>query len=351
MDPVKSSTQPGQHTQFPSDSDIKSLNAFFTNLDLNKLVATSECNNTTNRLQRAFTYAGPNNNNNNNNNIPDPTNEADDATDTDLEIIDEIDEICDGRFDEFIKIFKERDWLIELPNDSTGNTPLLSAVMLFKKRPECQDSMIECMAALLALGAKKDVVNFKGVSPLRAALDTKNEFLKDLFTSEAPITKEFLLELAKKHNNNSLQISLELSPVMRRFVVAAADFLERLERDKTNIYQRVRAFYAQFPEIIRETNPATHNTILHDAVKNYTKGKTLGIIEVVVLLEMGADLHVKNRDGVSPLTLAETSGNIILKDLLSAKKPRISALHYIALQHVNVDKELASWLSSMKIAD
>ncbi len=59
----------------------------------------------------------------------------------------------------------------------------------------------------------------------------------------------------------------------------------------------------------------------------------------MVLLETGADLHAKNRKGASPLELAKAKGNIILTDLLSAKKPSISALRYIAHRYPDVDKE------------
>ncbi len=285
MEPTKPFTQTGLPTQFPTPDDMKALNNFFSTLNLNELVSTSESSSAPNRVQeRRFTYTGPNNNNNNN--IPDPATEAEQEA-ADLEIIGEMDEKCDGFFDEFIKEFKKNPWLIELPSDITGNTPLLSAVMLFKTRPMSQDSLIECMAALLALGAKKDVVNFRGVSPLSAALDTKNEFLKELFTSEAAPTKQFLLDLAKKHKRLDLQASLELSPLARRFRIASRDFLDTIKNDKTNLYQRVFAFYQRFREYVREKNLTTQNTILHDAVTSYTSGHTLGIIEIVVLLEMG----------------------------------------------------------------
>lgn len=291
---------------------------------------------------RAFSVA------NDNNAHPVREQEQRRGPDPDLELLGPIDKVCFGCYDRVVAYFKENSWCIDLPSDSTGNTPLLSAVRLFTAKSQSSGRLITYIAALLELGANKYAPNHEGLTPFAAALATKDELLLELFQAEKPFSKEQLIELAQTKKHDSLKHFLTTPEYRMRFEVLSAQFVHELKQDPVNAFEKVTQFYLGFPEIVQYKNPVTGDSTLHDAVENYLNGQPFGILEVLVLLKMGADRHAPNVDGDTAQQLAIAGGNKILKELMAEETPTIDHLYTIVFNNAEIDLVLFNWLVNVE---
>lgn len=272
----------------------------------------------------------------------------DDGQDPDLELLGPIDAHCFAIYDRVIAYFKENSWCIDLPSDVTGNTPLHSAVRLFTKKPKFQDRLTVYIAALLELGASKQAANHQGVTPVQAAFATDSKLIRHLFTADRPCSSFELTELAEKCGQEGLKRLLSTPDFRRRFEVQSGEFVKELEKDPTNAYAKLLKFYAGFPEIAEYKNPETGDTILHDAVMNYLNAQPFGILEVVILIHMGASLHTKNNEGISAKDFALQGGNTIIKELVALEKPTIDDVYTIVFSNPDIDSILYTWLTQVE---
>lgn len=329
------------------DDDIQDLQEALASIELQAVWERSE------RDLHAVRHVGQNRtfslaNDNNARAAPRAPQRDDDEQDPDLELLGPIDAHCFAIYDRVIAYFKENSWCIDLPSDVTGNTPLHSAVRLFTKKPKFQDRLTVYIAALLELGASKQAANHEGITPMQAAFATDNKLITHLFVADRPVRSLELIELAEKCGQEGLKRLLSMPDFRLLFEAQSGKFVKKLKKDPTNAYAKLLQFYAGFPEIAEYKNPETGDTTLHDAVQNYLNGQPFGILEVVILIQMGASLHIKNKEGTSAKEFALQGGNTIIKELVALEKPTIDDVYSIVFNNPDIDTTLYMWLTQVE---
>ncbi len=226
-------------------------------------------------------------------------------------------------------------------HEVTFSTPLHIALKYLKKEPKLTDRLLVLITCLLEAGLDKEFINSEQITPFMLALDLENELLFRLFTHEKPC-KATLFELAKEYNLDSLIDFLEYPTFWVDFYKACPRFLDQIEENHSDIYNKVFAFYTTHEKVVTYVMPTTGRTVLHDAVVEFTKENLIAIFECFVFLQKGADKFAKNSKGETPFSLAQASKNSSLIALFELEKPTLADFNKIIGDH----PVIPAWLNN-----
>lgn len=255
-------------------------------------------------------------------------------------------------YEQTIAFFRANAALLSLRSEVTQNTGLHQIITSINERPDVRSPLCVMLTALMELGADREAVNARGEMPIEIALQSDNEMLVQLLTLEHP-NKQGLLTLAEQYGQYELARWLQqeaasansnntLAPVIT-VEQEGRQLAREIAADPVHVYERIFAFYANHPELLKRINEPAGNTQLHEAVLLFLNNELPGIFEVLVLLEQGVDKTVKNKAGKTALELAEASGCAILVELLKQENPSKESLTMLSLDHGL--ETLATWLT------